>query len=489
MAVRQLAALLTLLSLTACGTTVASGVPGLVDQGLGGPTAPTAAPQLTTAPLVPGQPTDPMQTPGTVTSSPTSTHVPGNTATTPGTFASDHRPVKVGILYANNDAAAGAGVDNGTSFTPRHAYEALVKAWNARGGLGGRRINPVYAEIKSSSTSYATDLQTICTLLTQDEHVAVILNVAGIYLESFDQCVGRAGVPLVSGDYALGDDQALTNDRGFVSVATITTDSRMRILLEQLSAAGRLTPTDKLGVVVEGCPFNQRTYDRTVVPVAKHLGVPVSDHFLARCFQNISDFGGLASEMQSAVLRFARNGITQVTFVSGGAEGNLMLLFATAAQSQAYHPKYALTSAAAPTVQEANTPKAQLANATGLGWLPSLDTSQAAPVTATQQRCLAELRSGGITTVSPADRYFAFSICDTLSLYDATLRLTLGATTREVVLSAVQSLATSYSGSTTYGGTTDFRSGRRTGPAQGRLFTWSTGCGCFTYTGHPFTLS
>ncbi len=412
-----------------------------------------------------------------------------STGTSSGGGPAIRTPISVGILTANNDAAGSVGVDNGNSFTPRKAFEALVAAFNARGGLAGRRIVPVYAELQSSSSSYGTDLAAACSTFTEDNHVAVVLSVVGLYLESFDACLAKAGVPLVTGDYALGDDQALRADTGLLTATTISTDTRMRVLLERLTAAKGFTATDKLGVIVEGCPYNQRTYDGTVVPVAQRLGHPVADHVTVRCFGGISDLSGQASDMSSAVLRFRQSNITQVTFVSGGSEGNLLLLFATAAESQDYHPHYALTSVAIPTVQEANTPPAQLANARGLGWLPSVDTTQGADVLRPAQRsCLADLKSGGLVPASPADRTFAYTTCDAIGLYAAVLSRTFGASDRSSVLAGAQALGTSYSSPATYGGLTDFRSGRRTGPAEGRLFGWSTGCSCFTYTGSPFPL-
>ncbi len=424
---------------------------------------------------------------GRTTGSTSSATGGGSTGTGGG---ANRTPISVGILTVNNDAAGSAGVDNGNSFTPRKAFEALVASYNTRGGLAGRRIVPVYAELQSSSSNYGSDLAAACSTFTEDNDVAVVLSVVGLYLESFDACLTRAGIPLVTGDYALGDDQALKADTGLLTATTLSTDTRMRLLLERLTAVGGFSATDRLGVIVEGCPYNQRTYDGTVVPVARRLGHPVADHVTVRCFGGISDLSAQASDMSSAVLRFRQSNITQVAFVSGASEGNLLLLFATAAESQGYHPHYALTSVAIPTVQEANTPPAQLANARGLGWLPSVDTTQgAADLRPVQRTCLADLKARGLVPTSPADRTFAYTTCDAVGLYAAVLSRTSGASDRSSVLAGAQALGTSYSSPATYGGLTDFRSGRRTGPAQGRLFGWSPGCSCFTYTGPPFPLT
>ena len=479
--------------LAGCGSTVKVGAAGTsgADSGSLGltPAVPGATPS-------PGQDVTSGSAPvgSTASSASTSqraTSGPGQPTLGPGTVqgpTTNRRTLSLGILYTNNDAAASVGVNNGNTFTLRTSFEALVKAWNGRGGLVGRTIVPVFAEIKSSSTAIGSDLQAACTKFTQDNHVAAVLSSTGIFFESFVQCLTRAHTPMISADYALGDDDALAAAPGLVAATTITVNDRFARMLEQLTVSGRLRSTDKLGIVVEGCPFNVRAYERTVVPVAKRLGVAIADRFDARCFQSLPDLGGLASEMQNAVLRFKARGVTQVAFVSGAVEGNFMFLFATAAQSQSFQPNYALTSAVAAQVQEKNTPKAQLARAVGYGWLPTLDSTRSAFARPVQRACIADLRNGGLTPASATDRDIAFNTCDTFSLYNAALTVTNGLTDQGSVLSAVHSLGSSFTGAETYGGVSDFRGGRRTGPGQGRLFAWSTSCGCFDYTGQPFSI-
>ena len=395
----------------------------------------------------------------------------------------------MGILYTNNDAAPSAGVDNGNTFSARTAFEAFVNMYNRRGGLAGRRIEPVFVELRSSSVSLPADLEAACTEFTQDNRVALVLSAVGLFSESLADCLAKARTPQIAGDYALGDDTSLERSPSFFAPDTMTVDDRMRTLLERATAARRLGPADKVGVVIEGCPYNTRAYTRTVVPTAKRLKLTITDHVEARCFAGFNDFGGLASDMGSAVLRLNSRGVTKVVFVSGSVEGNLMLLFATAAESQGYRPGYALTSAAAPAVQEANTPRAQLANAFGIGWLPSIDSSRSGATLPAARRCAQDLQAGaGVAPASPADRYFAYSICDTFALSDAALSRTSGASDAGSIATAVVGLGTGFAASAIHGEVTDFRNGRRTGPAEGRLFAWSTACPCFDYVGEPFKL-
>ena len=124
--------------------------------------------------------------------------------------------------------------------------------------------------------------------------------------------------------------------------------------------------------MIEGCPFDQRAFARSVAPTARRLGLTIAQSVETQCFEDIRDLGGQAATMQSAVLRFQSNGITKVLFVSGSVESNLLLYFALAAEAQGFHPGYALTSAAAPAVQEANTPEGAAGQRGGPG-LDALD--------------------------------------------------------------------------------------------------------------------
>jgi hypothetical protein len=493
---RVVAAVAVIAFAAACGTTVAVPPASQGNAGLSGAAAGNGL-GPTTAPAAGGAVTAPQGSGGVATTSggaaPQVSAAAGQSSqaevTAQGATAA-RGPVKVGLIYTyNDDAAAAAGVNNGNTFTLKAAYDAMVKAYNARGGIAGRRIIPVSVQLSSNSTSLQADMQAACDKFTQDEHVAVVLSGIGLFSEAFSHCLAKAGVPQITSDYALGDTRAMAAIPTLLGVTTLTVDDRETALLKHMTSVRRLTPSNKLGVVVEGCPYNQRAYTQTVEPLAKQLGVPVAQKVESRCFESIGDLGGLGSDMQNAVLRFQTAGITHVMFVSGSVEGNAMFLFATAADTQGYHPTYLLTSAAVAAVQETNTPKGQLANAYGVGWIPAIDASRSTLTGAAGKRCLRDLHAAsGITPQGPTDRYYAASTCDVFALYDAALRLDQGASDARSVMSSVTGLGTGFAAAASFAESTDFRGGRRTGAAQARQFAWSGTCSCFGYTGQPFSL-
>lgn len=304
----------------------------------------------------------------------------------------------------------------------------------------------------------------------------------GFESEQFSTCLAKAGVVQVNGSYGLGDDTSLAAERTTVSTLAVGTDRRLRATLGRLAAAGHLTRSSRVGVLVEGCPFNERAVARTLVPTARRLGLTLSSTRTTTCFGSVSDLGRLASQAQAAVLDFASRGVDRVLFVSA-VEGNLLLLFATAAESQGYRPRYALSSLALPDVVAQNVPQQQLVGAQGLGWLPVTDADGPLSPSAQTASCLALLKGQGLAVRSRADAFFAYAPCDAFSLTARVLAGTGGATAPGSFLPALASVGTGFRGATPLDGATDFRDGRTDGAARGRVFAWSTSCACFRYAG------
>lgn len=431
--------------------------------------------------------------PGSVASVPAgSAAVPGpqgapGAPADPGQGAGDRTPLKLGLIYVNNDAAAGAGVDNNTSFGPRRVLEALVRATNARGGLAGRKVMPTYFEMRSSSSSYSADLQAACARFVDDARVALVMSFLGLAEEQLSACLTKAGIAHLNGSYALGDDDSISSQPLTSSPIGVGADRRLKALLERMSDAAHLTRTSRIGVLIEGCPYNQRANDRTLAPTARALGLNVLRTRSTRCFGGINDLSGLASDAQAAVLDFATQDIDRVIFVSA-VEGNLMLVFATAAESQQYRPGYALSSLAIPNVIKDNVPREQLVGVKGVGWLPALDDAGDVTPTPAADACVSTLKSQGVSPSTRSDHYFAFSPCDAFGLAAQVLAQSRGDAGASRWNAGLDAVGTGFVGASVLEGRTDFRDRRREGPGRARAFSWAQDCSCFRYTGGSFPL-
>ena len=499
---RTIAASVIAVAATACGTTVqTSGLasqssPGSADQGLGiqsqpgagQPSVGSAVPGGTGAAGAVGSGAAPAPTsPGSLPSA----HSPGlggGVSSGPGSTSASRGPIELGILYTVNDGAQSAGVNNGNNFTLEAAVHALVASYNRTGGIGGRRIKPVYAQIHSASDDYETQIQAACAAFTQDHHVAAVLSNLGYYSDNLLACLGHASVPMVSGDWGGPDKTDARQFPLFITPDALLGESRMSAMVAHLTSTGFLSSSNRIGVVIEDCPIDHRVYENGLLPALHRAGLTVAGTTQPKCFQAIQDLSGEASNMQSAVLQFRQHQVDRVMFVSQGSEANLAFLFMRGADAQHWTPGYALTSTAAPTILAANAPAGQLANAKGLGWLPVLDSvlpSQTAP-TAAGRACLNRMKREGIQPASSADYAYSYGPCDTFALYDDLLHATAGDASASAVLHAASMIGGQFAASYTLSGQEMLADGR-IAAGVGRLFAYVAGRG-FEYTGGSFAL-
>jgi hypothetical protein len=481
-------------SVAACGTTVHSPAGVRAAQIGSGLSVPTTAPSPGSATGQPGETgTGPA---GAVTGS---TSPGGRSPVGPGSITStgpalipagsSTGPIKVGFMYSVNDAAEAAGVDNNTSINAGNVMHALVAAYNHRGGFAGRRIEPVYASIRSSSNDFEGDLAAACAKLTQDNHVAAVINVLGLYSESFYACLAKAGVPVISGD--AGPD--LYDARAFPLLFTpdsMLGDTRVIQVVDRLHDSGWLSSRDKLGVVIENCPINKRIYSNSLAPELRRLGIAVAATAEPHCFQAISDLGTISTSMGSAVVQFRQRGVSKVMFVSQAQEGTIAYEFMLAAGNQGWYPGYALSSASFATTLQAQSgvPEREFSNARGIGWSPPTDTVKRGQwaTTPTARRCLRQVRSQGMHPSTATDDLQLETVCDAFVLYDAALRTSRGDASASAIQTGLRAAGRSFVSSFSLSGATGFWDHGRLTPAVGRPFRYVSSQGGFVYTGRPF---
>ena len=405
----------------------------------------------------------------------------GSGATTTG--RSSTAPVTVGFMIPKADqseTAAAFGVSNGNTVGPRGMTFALVKALNAKGGLAGRQIKPVYAVYDSAGENYDAQYQEACSTFLQDNKVEAVMT-PFLYAPVLHDCLRKAGVPLVLGQLNTTDETNYGKG-GVYSPYGLSDDARYRLVLEHHKAAGFLAPNSRIGILLGGCANDGRAYGRTVVPTMKRLGLKEVAKAEIRCLSGFSDAGGAVSELQAAVLQFRQNGVDRVVIV-GNDEANGVFLFAQQAESQGYRPGYAVSSNMAPAVTRGNMPVEQARNVRGVGWNPSLDDQTPYKPTPVEKRCLDMLAAQNQSAATATDRYFSFIVCGTVFLYEAALKASGGQSSGTAIATAVAGLGTTYAAPGVLAGSTRLGSDRRYGPAQARPFAFVESCSCFRFAG------
>jgi ABC-type branched-subunit amino acid transport system substrate-binding protein len=400
------------------------------------------------------------------------------------------RPLTVGILNTGSNAALAAGFGKkGSTATWEGSDEALIRYFNKHGGIAGRQIKAVAYTVEATSTSYSTEVQAACSRFTQDYKVDVVLTTVGTgSFESLESCLSKARiVNLEAFDQGSTDAATFAKYPTLFTVGSPNVDSAITATLRGLTGTGYLSKKNKIGLLVEACPYNIRAYERSYAPLIKKLGYSVSRRDL-QCVNGAADLGSFAQQVSTAVLPFRSEGIDRVSFISD-FESLGVLAFSDQAQSQGWKPGYALTSAAHTGAYQPQLSQPQLPQMVGVGNLPNVDLTSRGTPTGTVARCRSILASEGITGSAPADYSIMDTACDIWWLLEDGLIKSRGHTDDLALVPALNALGGAHRSASVLGGTTVYDAAHRDGWPLSAVYAYQAACTCFRYTTTPQRLA
>lgn len=491
---------LALAALTACGSTVQlnglASQPAASSDGLGvtdlstTPDSSGTTAGATDAPTGSAGSPDVLPTDGasTGTTPDTSATTPGSTPTT-STVVRETKPISIGILAAKSvgPALAAIGGGNGPDVDGGDAIKYLVNTLNSQGGLNGRRIDPVYSVIDPMSGDYETQAQGACANFTQDHKVAAVLSfVANYYSPTYAPCIEKAGIPNMTTAIGGVDEQELSKFKTLFSVLAPTINRRFTALINGLTADGFLTKKNKIGVIVEDCPQNNRAYAATVAPKLNATGIPYVKRVI-NCANGFADAAAIIGAFGNSVLPFKAAGVDRVMFVSGFEQLGAGT-FEKQAKSQSYSPSYALTSTSSVGVNDMNMPAGSLPRVEAVGWSSIRDVNTLQNDSSAQQRCRT-LWKGYPKANERVNRKDVEMICEGFFSLEAGLKKSNGVSVASTLLAAFGSLGTSYVSPTLLQGKTLVSSSHRDYVTLFAITKYNTGCACFKYATKPSALA
>jgi hypothetical protein len=420
---------------------------------------------------------------GSTTGTSAVTSAPGVTAT----------QIRVGIMYTvNGDQAAKSLGYNLSRGDENKNWQAVIAEVNARGGVAGRKLVPVYFPYDGTQSA-ATQEQAECAAFTQDKKVFVVLTTGS---PDFTACLDRAGVlHATTGSYVGHDrdfyrrfptflEQRPSQDRYQADLVAALVRQKYFGGWDTVNGAPG-TGAAKLGVVVGDRSDYTRPLEQVMLPALRRAGHPVDPTLVFRVplYTGAPDAAPIAAATKNAVLRFQQSGVTHVVILD--ANGTITAVFAQNAQSQLYFPRLAGTSASGfQQLYDLGALNAkQINGATGLGWTPTLDLaagqgdkylSKAAP------ECLSVIkRRTGQTFSSTTAAGVATLACDAVFPLATALKHLSGPLTR---LSAVRALE-SFPGTLLAASIPrlSFSPTRHDGLLTGFDMVWDTRCTCIRY--------
>ena len=334
----------------------------------------------------------------------------------------------------NNDVnrAAPSGI-GATDFGDQPSIiKAVVGDINRRGGILGRTVVPLFHDIATANleTDKNGQAQATCTAFTQDAHVVAVVNiVAAIDLPTFYSCLAHHDTPLISAGFVPADDTLFNSYAPYLYKLTAASFTQLTpVWLSRLTAMGYFhgwntttggpgTTAAKVGLLYP----SQQPQQRIFTDIKRRL--TADGYTVAKEFQyDASSLNNESASMSNAVLQMRNAGVTHIL----SSESDV-LLFMTAADSQHYRPRYALTSYHAPAVQlQGTVPNSQLAGSMGVGWLPVSDVDAGhnpGPVSAGETSCRKLMHAAGQGSTSASAVIVEFAICDAVRLTAGAINL------------------------------------------------------------------
>ncbi|MCA1721641.1 MAG: ABC transporter substrate-binding protein, partial [Actinobacteria bacterium] len=417
---------------------------------------------------------------------------PGVTATT----------IALGLPYSVNSQAAaaalgagGAGVGGGNG---KRQWQILLNDINARGGIAGHKLVPVWHENDSTSSQSTDEKESAaCADWTQDNKVFAAVDGEASTSETLQNCLHKAGVVQLYEDLTRADGETFRRYPYYLETGTLRMDRVAAFWPRALDAQKYFTGWDTkaarpgpLPVKVGIISFDDRTtvnsVQRQLKPALQAVGHAAAEWIRIQYPTGTADNGSAISAIQAAELKFASQGITHVLpFDAQGA--GIGAFFAQGADSQKYYPRYGLNSGNGTQilVDAGLWPTSQLAGALGYGWVPLVDVRltdnpDSGPLSNdARRRCVALMTKGGEDVGSAIVKRQVTSKCDALQFLEQALQLG-GSVTRDALVAGANRIGSTFSSGQTFG--TRFDAEHHDGAAYGRSFAYTASCGCFRYT-------
>jgi hypothetical protein len=314
--------------------------------------------------------------------------------TTAGPRPQATAPISVGFIVPVGQAAIAPALGlQGAEpqGDPQVIWQALVNDQNARGGLLGHPIRPVYYTRDPNGASQAAQEEAACAKLTQDNHVVVAF-IYIIHTTLLLDCLERAGVAtFIIPGHSEEDATTYRQHPHLRGVGHLNLTRLAATLVDGLWRQGFFTRGARIGLVYWDDPAYARAVPVLKRQLASH-GLSITAEAATSPARELRDSGPTGAENGNAALRFRQERVDHVLFIGGG--GSPSIFFTKAAESQEYYPKYGISTNDLPALLIQNVSARTAANVWGVGHAPYQDM-HAQPTGAAATRCSTVLKRAG----------------------------------------------------------------------------------------------
>lgn len=401
----------------------------------------------------------------------------------PGVTATE---IRLGIPFCNDCSAANSAVGAGGEDPgdTRRYYKAALDEVNARGGVIGRKLVPVFHEV-SASDNISESQQAACETFNKDNKVLITYFRGEIIYE----CTKKAGT-IAWGTGASGP--VFDRYPNLFAPSAIAFERLGAVTVKAMVRAGwhkpePKYPTGKIGIISWDSNEYRFAMDKGWIPALREAGLkealPVRYIAIPQSDSSIAD---AAPAISAAVLAFRNAGVDHV-LISDGPAGiftgaGLTFLFLQNAKSQRYFPRYGMNSNNAPDFD--SHPKDQLV---GMLAVDSFDTAPAndegIALNPQRERCFAVMKKKGLPVGQGQTQFLASGACEIAFFSEAIIKASKSTLLPDMIAGG-EALGTSYRSPFNYGNR--LGRGRHDGVALFRNLRFDEACSCIKYTSKPY---
>ena len=392
------------------------------------------------------------------------------------------RPVRIGASFSS-DLATGLAIvghpDAAATYanytaTVKQSYQLAADDLNQRGGIHGCPVELAFHDFKSlGADGFDGESQQECTDFVQDQKVDVVYTNA-LENQVLVECLAQAGVPVNIG-YFSPDKPDFDRYSSILLGQDAMAVSRFGPFIGAWAQAGYFADQGtKVGILAgdDGSGSRFHLVDDIWVPELKAMGYD-PEVFKYRSINGYNDVSRVTSLFSQAVLQFKGTGVNHVIIPPDQSNG--VIFFTQVADSQGYHPRYAVTSESGAASWYSVT-SSQRARAVALSYrindvVLDQDLVDQNDPTPTRTRC--------IQLYQPQNILVDYRWCDFLQfLQDALANSDFSVAALQ---QGIESLDTAHASGQGYG-TTRFGPGAHDGLAHIRAMLWDDNANQWAYT-------
>ena len=383
---------------------------------------------------------------------------------------------RVGFVIITDVNAAVASIGYSVDTGDNEGQATAAAAWlNARGGLAGRRVVPVFFRTSSSAVLQNSDSvqQAACTHFTEDMRVdAVVAYLPNMPL--FEDCLTAHRVLVVRSFLdGRGTDAFARAGGALLQPAGLDTAHSIAVLADGLGAQdywrghriGWFLPDGPETTAAARSAIVRGAFERNGIHISKDFRYSGTD--IQQAFRDGS----------AAVLQFKAAKLDRIILTGFGGT----TYFMNPAASQDYHPGYALDTDVDPSASTITVSDSrQLSAVTGVGWQPTTDIgfSHIGAKSRPQRDCTEAMKSAGQDISADTSASEAMLICDGLFFLRYGAVLANGSLVPTVFAPSVAGGGHGYDSPTTQ--VTDTT--RRDGAAGYQILRYTASTNAFRYT-------